>query len=265
MVHARSAGDSGAALRRRRLDRHRALRRLTSRLRRASAQPRGGSAHLELVLSIVAVAVALAWLVHGRPALPPASPKARRNWPPPSRRLQAAAQQVFRRRDSTAPPSSSRCSPSPSTFWSGWWTSPSSAALAWLLAGIATLAGAILQRWQSGNLRSYAAWLAARRRGAASFRAGSVGHGAGRSSRQFTLAWRGTERMTAINESILTLILLVPLAGAVLVALVPDRGKLPNWIALLTTLVSFRPHAASAGALRPRPARLPVRNQPPVD
>jgi NADH-quinone oxidoreductase subunit L len=32
---------------------------------------------------------------------------------------------------------------------------------AWLLGGIASLCGAILQRWQSGNLRSYAAWLAA--------------------------------------------------------------------------------------------------------
>jgi NADH-quinone oxidoreductase subunit L len=32
--------------------------------------------------------------------------------------------------------------------------------LAWLLAGIAMLSGAILQRWQSGNIRSYAAWLA---------------------------------------------------------------------------------------------------------
>jgi NADH-quinone oxidoreductase subunit L len=32
---------------------------------------------------------------------------------------------------------------------------------AWLLAGIANFSGAILQRWQSGNLRSYAAWLAA--------------------------------------------------------------------------------------------------------
>ena len=32
---------------------------------------------------------------------------------------------------------------------------------AWLLGGITTFAGAILQRWQSGNLRSYAAWLAA--------------------------------------------------------------------------------------------------------
>ena len=45
--------------------------------------------------------------------------------------------------------------------------------------------------------------------------------------------------MTAINNSILTLILLVPLAGAVLVMLVPDRGKLPNWIALLTSLATF--------------------------
>ncbi len=33
--------------------------------------------------------------------------------------------------------------------------------LAWLLGGVATFAGALLQRWQSGNLRSYAAWLAA--------------------------------------------------------------------------------------------------------
>jgi len=32
--------------------------------------------------------------------------------------------------------------------------------LAWLLTGVASLTGMILQRWQSGNLRSYAAWLA---------------------------------------------------------------------------------------------------------
>jgi NADH-quinone oxidoreductase subunit L len=32
---------------------------------------------------------------------------------------------------------------------------------AWLLGGVANFGGAILQRWQSGNLRSYAAWLAA--------------------------------------------------------------------------------------------------------
>jgi NADH-quinone oxidoreductase subunit L len=33
--------------------------------------------------------------------------------------------------------------------------------IAWLLGGSAMFTGAILQRWQSGNLRSYAAWLAA--------------------------------------------------------------------------------------------------------
>ena len=32
---------------------------------------------------------------------------------------------------------------------------------AWLLAGAASFGGALLQRWQSGNLRSYAAWLTA--------------------------------------------------------------------------------------------------------
>ena len=45
--------------------------------------------------------------------------------------------------------------------------------------------------------------------------------------------------MTSIDQSILTLILLVPLAGAVLVTLLPDRFKLPNWIALAATLFTF--------------------------
>ncbi len=45
--------------------------------------------------------------------------------------------------------------------------------------------------------------------------------------------------MTTIDQSILTWILLVPLAGALLVALAPDRGKLSNWIALLTTLATL--------------------------
>lgn len=42
-----------------------------------------------------------------------------------------------------------------------------------------------------------------------------------------------------MNDSILTLILLAPLAGAILVAILPDRGKLPAWVALLTSLVSL--------------------------
>ena len=45
--------------------------------------------------------------------------------------------------------------------------------------------------------------------------------------------------MSAFDPIIPTLILLAPLAGAILVALVPDRAKLPNWIALLTSLVTF--------------------------
>ena len=32
---------------------------------------------------------------------------------------------------------------------------------AWMLGGIAKFCGAVLQRWQSGNIRSYAAWLTA--------------------------------------------------------------------------------------------------------
>jgi len=42
-----------------------------------------------------------------------------------------------------------------------------------------------------------------------------------------------------MNESILTLILLAPLAGALLIAILPDRGKLPAWIALLTSLATL--------------------------
>src|SRR5690348_1382456 len=49
----------------------------------------------------------------------------------------------------------------------------------------------------------------------------------------------GVLSMDTINQSILTLILLVPLAGAILVAVLPDRWKLPNWIALLISLVTF--------------------------
>jgi NADH-quinone oxidoreductase subunit M len=45
--------------------------------------------------------------------------------------------------------------------------------------------------------------------------------------------------MNALNETILTWILLVPLIGALLIALVPDRGKLSAWVALLTAVVSF--------------------------
>ncbi len=45
--------------------------------------------------------------------------------------------------------------------------------------------------------------------------------------------------MAYLNESILTYILLAPLVGAILIVLLPGRGKLPAWIGLLTTLVTF--------------------------
>jgi NADH-quinone oxidoreductase subunit L len=49
-----------------------------------------------------------------------------------------------------------------STYFLGWVVDKAIlGGAAWLLGGIATFSGALLQRWQSGNLRSYAAWLAA--------------------------------------------------------------------------------------------------------
>jgi len=42
-----------------------------------------------------------------------------------------------------------------------------------------------------------------------------------------------------INDIILTLIVLTPLAGALLLALLPDRGKTMQWTALAVTLVTF--------------------------
>ena len=42
-----------------------------------------------------------------------------------------------------------------------------------------------------------------------------------------------------MDTQIISLILLAPLVGAILVALVPDRGKLPAWVALATSVVTF--------------------------
>jgi NADH-quinone oxidoreductase subunit L len=49
-----------------------------------------------------------------------------------------------------------------STYFLGWVVDRAIiGGLTWLLGGIATFCGALLQRWQSGNIRSYAAWLTA--------------------------------------------------------------------------------------------------------
>ena len=45
--------------------------------------------------------------------------------------------------------------------------------------------------------------------------------------------------MNGLNETILTWILLVPAIGAIVIAFLPDRGKTPAWLALITALVSF--------------------------
>jgi NADH-quinone oxidoreductase subunit L len=59
--------------------------------------------------------------------------------------------------------------------------------IAWLLAGIASFTGMILQRWQSGNLRSYAAWLTAA--AAAVLLFVLVAHGW--PAMNFAISWRG--------------------------------------------------------------------------
>jgi NADH-quinone oxidoreductase subunit L len=59
--------------------------------------------------------------------------------------------------------------------------------LAWLLAGVANFTGMILQRWQSGNLRSYAAWLAAAAAAVLLF----VLLSRGWPYMNFAIAWRG--------------------------------------------------------------------------
>ena len=41
------------------------------------------------------------------------------------------------------------------------------------------------------------------------------------------------------DHSILTLIVFFPLLGAVMLALLPDRGKTMQWGALLVTLITF--------------------------
>jgi NADH-quinone oxidoreductase subunit L len=119
-----------------------------------------GNAQLELMLSIVAVAVAFAgWLLA----------------------------HLFYRQKSTLPQSLAASFPSGykllankyyvdefygatvvkpllifSTYFLDWVVDKALlGGTAWLLGGIATFAGALLQRWQSGNIRSYAAWLAA--------------------------------------------------------------------------------------------------------
>ena len=53
-----------------------------------------------------------------------------------------------------------------------------------------------------------------------------------------------------IDHTILTVITFVPLAGAVLLALLPDRGRIMQWGALAVTLDHLRLDATSSHPLR---------------
>jgi NADH-quinone oxidoreductase subunit L len=120
----------------------------------------GGSAHLELVLSLVAVGVALAgWLAahllyREKSTLAASLATAL----PGSYKLLAGKYFVDEFYGATVVKPLLGLS----KFFLEWVVEIGIlGGAAWLLGGVARLAGAALQRWQSGNLRSYAAWVAA--------------------------------------------------------------------------------------------------------
>jgi NADH-quinone oxidoreductase subunit L len=118
------------------------------------------SSHLELTLSIVAVAVALlGWLVADLLyRLKPSTPAQLATALPGGYKLLANKYYVDEFYGATLVKPLIVLS----TYLLGWVVDKAIlGGAAWLLGGVATFAGALLQRWQSGNLRSYAAWLAA--------------------------------------------------------------------------------------------------------
>ena len=136
---------------------------------------------LNFILSLVAVAVALVgWFVADR--LYRRSPSAAGAT---GRGVSRAATSCWPTNitstSSMAHRSSSRCSASPSSFWSGWWMWPFWAGWPGCWAASPLLSGAILQRWQSGNHALLCGVAGRGRGGGAAVRAGSVGHGAGQS------------------------------------------------------------------------------------
>jgi len=120
----------------------------------------GGSAQLELILSAAAVGVALlGWLLahlfyRQKSRLPEQLATAL----PGGYRLLANKYYI----DEFCAKAVVKPLLAISTYFLGWVVDKALlGGAAWLLGGVATFAGALLQRWQSGNIRSYAAWLAA--------------------------------------------------------------------------------------------------------
>jgi NADH-quinone oxidoreductase subunit L len=122
--------------------------------------PQFPTPHLELWLSILAVAVALAgWLI---------ADLVYRRGPERPRALAAAMPGLYRLLENKyyVDPIYGKVIVKPILVMSRWVLEMFVDGVllggtTLLLAGVAALSGAILQRWQSGNLRSYAAWLAA--------------------------------------------------------------------------------------------------------
>ncbi len=119
-----------------------------------------GSAQLEIILSVIAVAIALiGWyiadmLYRQKPSRPAELAAA----VPAGYKLLANKYYV----DELYGATFVKPLLAFSTYFLGWVVDKAViGGLAWLLGGIATFCGALLQRWQSGNIRSYAAWLAA--------------------------------------------------------------------------------------------------------
>jgi len=125
--------------------------------------PRGvdaGSANLELILSIVAVAVALIgwYIAHSFYKQKPQRPAELAQAYPGAYSLLVNKYRV----DEFYAATIVKPLLATSTYFLGWIVDKAIiGGLAWLMGGIATFCGALLQRWQSGNIRSYAAWLAA--------------------------------------------------------------------------------------------------------
>ena len=70
---------------------------------------------------------------------------------------------------------------------------------------------------------------------------------------------------TALDNSMLTLVTFIPLAGAILLLLFPRRDRDIRVFALVVSLAGVCSLVALAGAFSARAKRISIRNQQPLD